>query len=235
MAAYGNNPFDNDKINPFDIIVPSEKESFVAGIQYDDNLQNFIKKQQTAFDEDKERKKILFLSSFIGTIFNMIVGTLLHFTFNWLNCWSPSGFLMPVNLSVWEHNKIIFWPIIIYAFIEFYFIGNLTHFNWIIISKFLNITIGFGISIITYYTYTQWLTYNLIIDVLTFYVAVNMGQSVGYFILIKPNQPRKVFAINSLFMIIIYAVLFFVFTYQVPDFPIFSDIRTGFSGIHCNM
>ena len=39
----------------------------------------------------------------------MIAGTLLHFLYGWLPC-AVTALFSPVNESLWEHVKILFWP-----------------------------------------------------------------------------------------------------------------------------
>lgn len=184
-----------------------------------------------------KRKKRLFVTSIIGVLFNFIFGTLLHFTFNWFNCWLPFGFLMPINEAVWEHLKMVYWPIIVYSFIEYYHIQDIISKQSFIVAKFANITIGFGIIFTIFYTYTIWLTHNLIIDILTFYAAINIGQITQYFLFLNDRKQNKCFAINALFMIIVYGILFFIFTYEpprnIPHIDIFVDFRTGEYGIYC--
>ena len=54
----------------------------------------------------------------IGFIFTAIVGTLLHFLYDWL---SESILIAPfssVNESTWEHMKLFFWPAFLFAAVQ---------------------------------------------------------------------------------------------------------------------
>jgi len=48
-------------------------------------------------------KKIIWSAIIIG-----LVGSLLHFLFDWLGQWPPIGLISAVNESVWEHTKLAF-------------------------------------------------------------------------------------------------------------------------------
>ena len=41
-----------------------------------------------------------------------LLGTLLHFTYRWSGCNPLIGLIAPVNESVWEHMKLLFFPML---------------------------------------------------------------------------------------------------------------------------
>ena len=70
-----------------------------------------------------EKNKILRFQIYC-VIFTAILGTLLHFTYEWSNENRIVGFFSAVNESTWEHLKILFYPMIITTIIEMIFIGK---------------------------------------------------------------------------------------------------------------
>ena len=50
-----------------------------------------------------------------GILFVLISGTLLHFVYGWTNHNVIAGFFAPVNESVWEHMKLLFFPMLLYS------------------------------------------------------------------------------------------------------------------------
>ena len=55
----------------------------------------------------------------LGIIFVFLFGALLHFVFEWSGESKIVGAIASVNESVWEHFKQGFWPMCLYASIEY--------------------------------------------------------------------------------------------------------------------
>lgn len=69
----------------------------------------------------------------------MLLGALLHFVYGWLN--NPVFAIFgSINESVWEHLKLLFWPSLLMAIIEYFYIGY--NFKNYIIAKAVSIYIG---------------------------------------------------------------------------------------------
>ncbi|WP_286082764.1 DUF6512 family protein, partial [Parablautia intestinalis] len=52
----------------------------------------------------------------IGIIFVLLAGTLAHFVYDWSGNHAVIGLFTPVNESIWEHMKLLFFPMLLYAF-----------------------------------------------------------------------------------------------------------------------
>lgn len=65
----------------------------------------------------------VFFWNLSGLLFTLLVGTLLHFVYDWFggSFWAVLG---AVNESTWEHLKLVFWPIVLFGFIEYLFYGK---------------------------------------------------------------------------------------------------------------
>jgi hypothetical protein len=50
-----------------------------------------------------------------GAVFIIVVGSALHFLYNWSGAWPPLALVAAVNESIWEHLKLAFWPGFIWA------------------------------------------------------------------------------------------------------------------------
>ena len=48
-----------------------------------------------------------------------ILGTLSHFVYEWSGEVKLLGLIFPVNESVWEHLKLLFFPTLVYSFFEY--------------------------------------------------------------------------------------------------------------------
>ncbi|MBQ2937871.1 MAG: hypothetical protein IJE05_03200 [Clostridia bacterium] len=163
----------------------------------------------------------------ISTIFIIILGILLHFTFEWSNNNVLVGTFSPVNESVWEHLKLLFFPMLISTII-LYFYARKTISNYLC-AKVLGIILAISFTIIFFYTYTGIIGTNFaIIDIGSFFVAVILGQYVAY------QKMQSNISCNNVIPIIILLVLylsFLIFTFFPPHIGLFKDPITGMFGI----
>ena len=51
----------------------------------------------------------------IGIVFSVIVGTLAHFVYEWTGKNPIAAIFFPINESVWEHVKLLFFPTLLYG------------------------------------------------------------------------------------------------------------------------
>lgn len=164
---------------------------------------------------------------FISTIITMILGTLLHFTFNWSNKNLFVGIFSAVNESTWEHLKILFFPMLLTTIIG-YFYTDKQICNYICY-KTKSILLSLSFIIVFFYTYTGVLGKNLaILDIASFYVAIILGE---YYILKQINNDSNCNQSNSIFILIILFICFIAFTFSPPYIGIFKNPITNTYGI----
>ena len=87
-----------------------------------------------------------------GFAFTVIIGTAFHFLFIWTNESIVAAFVSPVNESIWEHIKLLFFPMFAYALFEYSFWGKQYARFWCI--KLKGILTGMALIPTLYYTYT---------------------------------------------------------------------------------
>ena len=68
-----------------------------------------------------DSKKLLKYQIF-SAIFTIILGTLLHFTYEWSGNNAFVGAFSSINESTWEHLKLAFYPMLITSIIRLFFI-----------------------------------------------------------------------------------------------------------------
>lgn len=158
--------------------------------------------------------------------FASIAGTLLHFVFNWTNKSTIAALISPVNESVFEHLKLTFVPLLIFAVFEYFYIGK-AH-NGFFYIKAKAILLGILSVIVLYFTYTGIIGRNYMIpDIIIFYLSILI--STLYFVKnYKPNEHKNLIGI---IILAITLVLFIVFTFLPPHIHMFLDERGGFYGI----
>lgn len=173
-------------------------------------------------------KKKLSLKKFeiISAIVVILLGTLLHFTFNWSNNNSIVALFSSVNESVWEHLKILFFPMILTTVIGYFYYHNIPNY---ICNKLKGIILAMSIIIIFYYTYSGILgTHFPIIDISLYIIAVIIGEIYSYKLIIKNKECNNLVAF---IFIIILTCCFFIFTFNAPHIGIFKDPSTNLYGL----
>lgn len=153
-----------------------------------------------------------------GFIFTLVCGSLLHFVYKWSNKNRIVGLFSPVSESVWEHLKMLFFPMLLFSAVE-YFAGGYRYSNFIT-SKSFGLALGLLTIVVVFYTYTGIVGKNyLIADILTFIagVAAAYGYS-WYSINNNPGNP-----IAGIILTIALLAAFLLFTYDHPKLKLFID------------
>ncbi|MFH1650662.1 MAG: DUF6512 family protein [Chloroflexota bacterium] len=174
-------------------------------------------------------KNIVLRWELAGIIFVFLLGALLHFVFEWSGDSRMVGLIASVNESVWEHFKQGFWPMCLYAAIEYRFLlGRVNNFFTAKAAAVYLIPVITGLA---FYGYTAIVGEEiLIVDILIFLVAVIAGQLISYRIMNSSGLPKYMSAVSLFFIILLAAVLMYT-TFYPPHLPIFLDGNTGTYGI----
>ncbi len=164
-----------------------------------------------------------------GIVFIVIIGSMLHFTFELSGHQPLVGVFSAVNESVWEHLKLGFWPALMWTLLEYRSIKKST--NNFLIAKTVGIYLIPIVIPILFYSYTAVLGESvLVIDIITFVLAVIVGQLVSYKLLTYKRLPHILNEI-SLVALVLLGVAFVLFTFYPPHLPLFRDPVTGEYGI----
>ena len=164
-----------------------------------------------------------------GIAFIVVLGSLLHFAFEWSGGAIPVASIAAVNESVWEHLKLGFWPALVYAALEYSRFGksaNNFHFAKTIGIYLIPITI-----VVLFYAYTAILGHDLLIaDIAIFVVAVVVGQLVSYRLLTASPLSARLNRFAPIALAVL-GILFVLFTFYPPQVPLFRDPISGGYGI----
>ncbi len=173
-------------------------------------------------DKNKIRNYQIF-----SVIFTFILGTLLHFIFEWSGENVFIASFSAINESVWEHLKLLYFPMLLTLIIGCFYIGkNVSNF---LCSKTVGAITSMLFTIIFFYTYSGILGKNIaIIDISLFFVATILGEYVAYrFMNGKSICNTKI----AIFVLILIGICFVIFTYSAPELGIFKDPITGQYGL----
>ncbi len=173
--------------------------------------------------------KVLRNWQLFGAIFIMILGSVMHFLFEWSGSWPPVGAIAAVNESVWEHLKLAYWPLVFYSLVEYRYVKDKA--NNYFIAKFAAAYSIPLMTVIFFYSYTTLLGIeSLAADIISFFIFIIIGQGLSY-IIMKRKPISNQFSTLALILIICFGVIFVLFTYFPPHIPLFQDGNTGSYGI----
>lgn len=174
-------------------------------------------------------RNTLFLWQLGGMIFTSVFGVLLHFLYERSNKNVALAPFSAINESIWEHMKLLFFPMLLFSVVENQFIGQTYENFWCV--KFIGIVAGLLLVPMLFYTYTgalgrtsDW--FNIVI----FFLAVATSFLLETRLLLEQNTPCPSPATAIAFLAFI-ALLFIFFTFAPPHVPLFLDPMTGTYGI----
>ena len=163
-----------------------------------------------------------------GFAFTSIGGTLLHFLYEWLGETIWVAPFSGVNESTWEHMKLLFVPMFVFAIIQSFFFRDRKDF-WCV--KLRGILLGIILIPVIFYTCKgaigkspDWLN----ITIFFVYAALAYIYETRLFKSDKLLCRSGKWAVVTLCAI---ALLFVIFTFATPEIGIFKDPLTGTYGI----
>ena len=155
-------------------------------------------------------------------ILAIVFGTLLHFTYEWSGENRIVGLFSATNESVWEHLKLVFYPMLILAIVEYFVVKKEA--NNYIEAKSLGIFLAIAFIIVFYYTYTGIIGKTFfIIDILTFIISIILGEWVSYKLMIRKSESTTLSKILSSAIIFYFLISLILFTYNPPNINLFKD------------
>lgn len=164
-----------------------------------------------------------------GFLFTSIFGTFLHFLFDLSGQSMIAALFSAVNESIWEHMKLIYYPMFLFALIESRFTGRQYKHFWYV--KMVGILLGLVLIPVIYYTYTGILgTSADWFNIAIFFIAA--GAAFWSETLLFQREytcrfsPRMAF-----FLICLISAVFTVLTFLPPHIPFFQDPITGSYGL----
>ena len=125
------------------------------------------------------KNKTILIFQIASIIFSIILGTLLHFTYEWSGQNLLVASFSAINESTWEHLKLIFFPMLITTLIGCFYFGN-TVLNFLC-AKTIGILSSLLFTTSFFYTYTGILGTNIhILNIASFLIAIIIGEYVSY-------------------------------------------------------
>ena len=156
----------------------------------------------------------------IGIIFVLITGTLAHFLYEWSGNNYIAGLFTPTNESIWEHMKLLFFPMLIYSLIIIFKFKKT--YPCIISSLCFGILAGTLLIPIFYYGYTSIVDKDIfILDIGIFILSIIIAFRLSYKLTLSCSLEPYTFLLCC--SICVLFICFILFTYCPPKARIFED------------
>ncbi len=173
-------------------------------------------------------KKDIGLWQFFGFAVVSVLGTLLHFLYEWTGN-TLAALFSGVNESTWEHMKLLFFPMLLFAVVQSLFIGKEYENFWCI--KLKGALLGLFMIPVIFYTLRgifgntpDWINIGI------FFVSAGIAFIYETKQLKKGSLPCR-YSTWSMVIFCVIAILFFIFTFIPPHIPLFQDPVSGSYGI----
>ena len=173
-------------------------------------------------------KRSITIWQWMGYAVTSFAGTILHFLYEWLG---ESPFIAPfsgVNESTWEHMKLLFWPMFIFAIFESFFFRDRSDF-WCV--KLNGILIGLILIPVLFYMYNGVIGKSPdFINIAIFFISA----AVAYVYETRKLKNEAVTCADpkiNVAALCFIAALFILFTFYPPHLAIFKDPLSGTYGM----
>ena len=165
-------------------------------------------------------KRKIGLWQLMGFAVTSFGGTLLHFLYEWTGGSAIVAPFSGVNESTWEHMKLLFWPMFIFAALQSFFFREREDF-WCV--KARGILSGLILIPVLFYTYNGAFGKSPdFVNVLIFFVSAG----VAYFLqalLFKADVLLYKAPVIAIILLVVWGLAFVYFTFAPPVLPIFQD------------
>ena len=154
----------------------------------------------------------------IGFFVTTVLGILSHFVYDWIGRGFLIGLFFPVNESTWEHMKLLFFPMFLFALVA----GKRMERQYPCIYNAMYTGILAGLLMIPtlFYTYSGILGFHVAwVNIAMYVISVLVAYLVVYRVaLTRKNKNSKVLRI----VMYVLVVLFMVFTVYPPGIGLFQ-------------
>lgn len=169
----------------------------------------------------------------VNTIILGIFSSISHFAYDLSGGLTIIGLFNPVNESVWEHLKFMFFPNVTWFIVMYFILKRKCYIDpkkWIIAAA-VSAFMAPLIVVLLFYGYTGAFGFqSVIVDIAIAYISYFLALSLSLHVY-KYVNPSSIKVWASIIFIIAMAIVFIVFTFNPPHIPLFLDTTTGTYGI----
>ena len=162
-----------------------------------------------------------------GFVFTGVLGTLLHFLFDWTGGAVWAAAVSAVNESIWEHMKLVFVPMVLFALAQRRAFPEVVGFWWV---KLAGLLTALVLIPALYYTYTGALGVQADwFNIAIFFIAAGAA----FWLEARLFRRGQVCPLPQWLAVGLMGLMgaaFLVFTFRPPEIPLFRDPQDGSFG-----
>lgn len=163
-----------------------------------------------------------------GFIFTSVLGTFLHFLFDLTGGSPVAALVSAVNESIWEHMKLLYYPMLVFSYLEYRAWGQQREDFWQV--KLAGTALGLALIPALYYTYTGVLGVSADWFNITIFFLAAMAAYRLETVLFQRDRKWRLGGGVALGLLLAVAGVFTLLTFFPPEIPFFRDPVTGTYG-----
>lgn len=162
-------------------------------------------------------------SVILGILFSIGLGVLLHFAYEWSGYNRAVGYFSAVNESTWEHLKLIFVPVLLFTLGQWLLGKRRKSGFWL--SRTVSLLAGIMWIISAFYTVSGIVgkTDMLVVNIAIFVIGVIITFLLTEIIMKSVFNAPRYGDIIALICLLVFALLFVVWTYDPPQIGLFAQ------------
>ena len=165
-------------------------------------------------------KKSLSLWAIVGFTVTASLGSILHFLYEWTNACAIVAPFSAINESTWEHIKILFFPMFLFAIVESFYLAKGYPEFWPV--KLKSIFLGLLLIPVLFYTYNGVFGHSPDFVNILIFILADLASYLYEYNSLKVHKKQKLSPTTSFILIAIISIMFMVFTFVTPNLPIFA-------------
>lgn len=162
-----------------------------------------------------------------------VVGSLFHFVYKWSKNNKLVGVFVPVNESIFEHSKLLLFPLTIFYLFSYIFIRDSVEVNSYFFALLISVVSSIIVMVSFYYTYKEIIGNSYLwLDIFDLFLSLFVGQSIANHVYVYFRGWEWYV---SLFVIVSIFVLYAYLTFKPFKTPFFKDEKSKTYGINKNI
>ncbi len=168
-------------------------------------------------------KEKAFWSSIIGFFAVCIVGVINHYVYHLTGNNIIAGMFTPVNESVWEHLKQLYFPYLIYIICEYFVYGR--KIKGFLFSRVIGVMIGMVFVPAMFFIYTSIFGRSFVpVDILLFIISVLLSFYISFDRILKDKDNYRMRNLAAVILLLAISILFVGLTFFPPETALFRDM-----------